>query len=256
MSANNDVSYNIRRAAFWFVVSILMIVSYLTLGDLIKFADGKYPFIVELMAAILGSIVTVSAMAVMMKIQVNQDKERAFHAKLYENKLTLYKQLLTTIIEADDDNILGHKEMMSIENDVALSCLIAGENLVSLCSQFVIQLKLYGVLYYRSMDEEQRAHFVKLAELEKTRDLKHSLLAAPKHEIARSLKVTTENAEIVFVSLDDLIQGLRTDLEVVDGDIQHDVENFARMPFNKDKMIRFPTVIEWRRSTDATEETS
>ncbi len=72
----------IKSIIFWGIVSVILILSYLLIGNLLEFAEGKSPIITELMAAILGSIITVAAMAAMIKMQARQEKEKEATGKI------------------------------------------------------------------------------------------------------------------------------------------------------------------------------
>lgn len=47
-----------------------------------------------------------------------------------------------------------------------------------------------------------------------------------------------------FVSLGEVIQGIRHDLAVVEGDIKHDLELFIRMEFDKYRLMSKPNVLD------------
>ena len=141
----------IQNIIFLVIVSVILLMSYLLIGNLLEFAEGKSPIITELMAAILGSIITVAAMATMIKMQARQEKEKEATARIFEYKVRLYNDLLNDIFRSDDDNVLTDTEINEIENKIGLACLVAGESLVSTFAQFVWQLKLFGVMYFRTI---------------------------------------------------------------------------------------------------------
>lgn len=232
-------NFSLNRTIYLIFLSVFIIFSYLILGDLFKLATTQSSIVSELLSAAIAAIITVSAMSVMMRFQNQQEKE--FSSKLFDRKLTLYIDLLLTIFKADDDNFISKDEMLDIENKVGTACLISNERLVSTFSQFMIQIKLYGVLYFRSMDEEQIEHFRNLLKEEKSKDDIHdSYLARQKY----GLDLPIDGNELhYFVSLDDLIQEIRSDLSVITGDVKTEIEHFIRMELNRDSLMRNPNIV-------------
>ncbi len=142
----------------------------------------------------------------------------------------------------DDDNIIHRHEVIDVENKIGVACLVAHTNLVSLFSQFVYQLKIYGVVYIRSMSEEQKAHFADFVILEKSKENIHdSYLSRSKYKLKLQVK---NNLDEYFVSLDDLIQGIRDDLAVVQGDVHKEIEHFICIPYNHSSLIQSPSLVD------------
>jgi hypothetical protein len=56
--------------------------------------------------------------------------------------------------------------------------------------------------------------------------------------------LTVENFEEYFVSLDNIIQLIREDLSVVEGDIEALIENFVQMPMDKFKLMKNPNIVD------------
>lgn len=193
-------------------------------------------FSYELMAAALGTAFTVAVMAIIMKWQYEEERKREYEVHVFKAKLKVYQELLELIFKMDDDGIIEKDEITAIENKVGEACLVASASLVSKLSQFLLQLKMYGRLYPRNMDEEQIRHFVSYFKENKER------LALDK----QSLKLSTlseQNFYEFFVTLDEVLQEMRKDLAVVEGDIREIVEHFVDMPFDKYGLVRNPNVV-------------
>lgn len=233
---------NSKKTAYLLFLSLFIVLSYLMLGKLLEHASSQSPIVSELLSAGLAAIITISAMSVMMRFQNQQEKDKEFSSRLFDRKLNIYIDLLLTIFKADDDNYISKDEILDIENKIGTACLVSNESLVSVFSQFMVQIKLYGVLYHRSMDAEQIAHFNNLIKEEKQKDNIHdSYLARQKHE----LEIPIDNNEInYFVSLDDLIQEIRSDLSVIEGDVKDEIEHFIRMELNRDNLMRNPNIVD------------
>lgn len=202
-------------------------------------------FTIEILAAVLGSIVVVASTAIILRFQAEQDKEKIYSTSLFERKLQIYEALLMTIFKADDDNRVSREEVLDVENQVGLACLVANADLVSVLSQFIYQFKVYGVLYPRSMNEDQIAHYADFVRIELGKEMSDTKLAFSKFR-AKKLH-GNESGEIVntyFVTLDDLIQEIRKDLSVVEGDIQHCVGHFVSIRYDHHGIIKKPNLVD------------
>ncbi len=233
-----------KNAGAFIITAVIVIGTYLVAGQLLDFSQGKSPIIGHFIAAILGSIITVAILSALIRVQTKHEIHREFSSRLFEQKLNIYRTLVETIFKADDDNAISRKEVQNIENQIGVACLVAGEEMVSICAQFLFQLKTYGVLYYRSMinNSGQKEHFESIvAEELKKNNASDSFLANSKYQ----LKIPASgNAEKYFVALDDLVQAMRRDLNVVDGDIKREIEHFVRLPYDKHKMITNPNLVD------------
>lgn len=187
----------------------------------------------EIFSAVLASIFTVAAMTIVIKLQSKQEKEKEFASKIFEKKLMIYQELLQILFKADDDNILDNNEIQCIENKIGEAAIVANSRLVSCFSQFMIQVKIYGCLYPRSMSEKQREHFIDLIQ-------SNGLISETKKRHVSN----TKDFEKIFVTIDDLIQGIREDLNVVEGNIKEYVSKFLSMPIDKFSMKRNPNIID------------
>ncbi|TCK02492.1 hypothetical protein [Phorcysia thermohydrogeniphila] len=193
-------------------------------------------FSYELMAAVLGTAFTVAVMAVILKWQYKEEQKSEYAVHVFRAKLKIYQELLKLIFEMDDDKIIEDKEITIIENKIGEACLVANASLVSMLSQFLLQLKMYGRLYPRDMDEEQIAHFVKYFRENKER------LAFNKR-VADSEPLNEKNFSKFFVTLDEIVQGMREDLAVVEGDVRELIEHFVDMPFDSYGLIKKPNIV-------------
>ena len=180
----------------------------------------------------------------LMRSQAKQEREKDFHNHIFEAKLEAFKKLLQLIFEMDDDHVITEMEIKGVENQAGIVCLIAGENLVSLLAQFMNQLKIYGRIYYRNMDDEQISTFITsnndfLAQP----SVAHSYICPKKkHRHGVGRLIGEESAESIFVSLDEVVQGMRDDLAVVEGNIEQMLAAFVLVPFDAHLIMRSPNV--------------
>lgn len=187
----------------------------------------------EIFSAVLASIFTVAAMTIVIKLQSRQEKEKEFASKLFEKKLMIYQELLMILFKTDDDNILDDNEIQMIENKIGEASIVANSRLVSCFSQFMIQVKIYGCLYPRSMSEKQIEHF-------KDFIAKYGFISETKKKVNSDFN----DFEKMFVTIDDLIQGIREDLNVVEGNIKEYISKFVSIPIDKFSMKRNPNIID------------
>jgi hypothetical protein len=230
-----------NKTIFILGAAAFVIASYFALGEVFRLFDGKSAIVMEIYAAVLASVITVASMAVMMNFQSDQDKERDFSCIVFEKKLSCYQEILNDIFASDDDNIIEEKEIQDLENKIGSACLIADKYTVAVFSQFVFQLKVYGVVYFRSMTSIQKTDFCEVIRQEKEKSISQSLLCERKHALQSN---PDGNERDYFVTLDQVIQAMRDDLNVVEGDIAENVEHFVLTPFDGRKMIKDPNRVD------------
>lgn len=200
------------------------------------FKQGVSDFTIEILAATLGASFTVAAMMVVMKIQSRHEREGEFEKRLFDKKITMYQTILELVFKMDDDNIIDKEEIEEVENKIGEAAMVASSNLVSVFSQFIVQLKMYGTLYPRSMTKKQIVHFVDYFN-------KHTeYLALIYKDLEIPLKEDTFDE--YFISLDNVVQSIREDLSVVEGDIQEMLEHFVEMPMDKFKLMKNPNIVD------------
>lgn len=230
-----------NKTIFVFGAAFFVIATYFTMGEIFRMFDGKSVLVMEIFSAVLASIIMVASMVVMINFQTEQDKEKEFSGKVFEKKLACYQDILNDIFVSDDDNIIEEKEIQDLENKIGSACLLANKYTVAVFSQFVYQLKIYGVVYFRSLTTIQKDDFCKIVRLEKEKPISESLLCERKH----ALEVDPQgNERCYFVTLDEMIQAMRDDLDVVEGDIAENVEHFVLTPFDARRMIKAPNVVD------------
>jgi hypothetical protein len=214
----------------WTILIILLSIIFAVSGFIFLheyYSKEISDFSVEIMAAVIGTIFTVSAMAILMRMEAAQEKEKEFSKDIFSKKIQLYENLITAIFKMDDNNVIEQEEVTDIENKIGICCLVAGENLVSVLSQFLIQLKLFGRISKEIMREDNFAEqFV--AHFQKNPD---HLADTKKMFLDKNSKIKKEllleNFEDFFISLDGLVQAVRDDLIQVEGEVKERVGYFV-----------------------------
>ncbi len=200
------------------------------------FKQGVNDFTIEILAATLGASFTVTAMMVVMKIQSRHEREGEFAKRLFDKKIDMYQTILALVFKMDDDNVIDKEEIEEVENKIGEAAMVASSNLVSVFSQFIVQLKIYGTLYPRSMTKKQISHFVDYFN-------KHDEYLALIYKDNQTPLEESAFSEY-FISLDNVVQSIREDLSVVEGDIQEMLEHFVEMPMDKFKLMKNPNVVD------------
>lgn len=194
-------------------IIVFIALSYLLFDKL--FAIQLPPYGQNLVAALLGTVITVALMMLLMQYQMRSEQEKEYNAILFEKKMSIYKAFLSAVFEMDDDNIIDRNEVQNLENQLADVALVGGQDLVEVCTTFILQLKNYGVLYTRSLTKKQIEHY-------------EQRFGSAKD----------------FVSLDDLMQAFRDDLSVVGGDVSKVLERVVSVPYDQFHMVKNPNVVD------------
>ena len=224
---------------------VLLVVGAMFL--LVAFTSLHYLYAVKLpvfsqdmLSAALGAVLTVAAMALIMRMQSRSETEKDFLGSLFNDKLNMYSDFLSSAFESDDDNILDKDEISVLENKAGTISLIASRELVGVLSQFIFQLKTFGCMYERSLTQIQRNSFVDMV---KSGELKLALSKRIQKEFPENNDLN-QNLEWYFVTLDDLVQAMRKDLSVVDGNIRSMIDNFVSPKYDHKKMIKDPNFVD------------
>jgi len=194
----------------------------------------------EIISAVLGTCFTVVTLTVLMRLQANQDQRKDFKSKLFDEKIKSYNGFIEYLFSACDDNLISKEEVMEIENKIGKISLVGGAKLVGLLSQFLVQLEIYGCIYPRSMSKKQRAHFAKFF----SENIDY--FSKDRREcFTKGIKKLNDHFDTYyFVSLDDIVQGIREDLNVVNGDIKDRISKFVELPIDPFKLMRNPNFVD------------
>jgi hypothetical protein len=188
----------------------------------------------EILSGVVGAIITTASMLIMFRLQSNQEKEKEFSSRVFEKKLQIYQELLMTIFMMDDDGLITPEEISDVENKIGVACLVAGERLVMILTQFILELKLFGKIYARNLNSQQREAFISFMKRNHRWHLKHE---------CKNLSIEDLSVDCVskyYVSLDDLVDEIREDLGVVDGRIRETIGYFVNTKYNQLGLVENP----------------
>lgn len=169
--------------------------------------------------------------------------EQEFQTQVFAKKIELYKRLLDAIFRMDDDNLIERSEVQEVENMVGSVALIASRDLVLALSRFILQLKVYGALYPRSLTAMQLQHH-----MDQLGDPKFPLqlegIEASTIDPSAPVDVQRQLIASRWVTPDAIIECMRHDLGVVEGKIIEDIEKFVLIPYDRYKMVKDPNVVD------------
>jgi hypothetical protein len=236
---------NHSSADLWVPIlgSLFCISGFLFLHEAFKHNLEGFPH--EIFVAVMASVFTVVCMAMLMRAQARHERERVFHSHVFQSKLKIYEKLLSLIFEMDDDGIITEQEIKAVENHAGAAALVAGERLVCVLAQFVLQLKLYGRVYIYNLDHEQALRFCDSlnAPSHHENGFDGMYLCPPKAALRRvHHKISNLDAKDYFVSLDEVVQAMRDDLSIVTENVHEVLQSFILVPFDHHKLIRTPNL--------------
>ena len=196
----------------------------------------------EFISAAIGGILVLASITVTIHYQTVQETKKEFMTRLFEKKIDLYKEFLDAMFEVDDDGVIDREEICNLENLLGTLALISRESLVVLLSRFMIQLKLYGTLYFRSMTPKQINHFI-----ENFKDTKYPLYISEEQLKDAGVELgKTSNEEIVravWLTPDNVVDEMRKDLDIVHGDVHGALEKFIKVPYDPYKLVKNPNSV-------------
>ncbi|MEM9355886.1 MAG: hypothetical protein AAGB04_06715 [Pseudomonadota bacterium] len=166
------------------------------------------PFAKEIMAAMLGSVITVAITVLLLRYQTASEVNRDKSIAVFQEKLRVYEGFSMVLCEVCDDGYISPEEERLLRQWAMKLSLICGEEVCDAIDHFFMQTHRYGTLYYDKLPEEYRADLVQWYRLRTGSD-------------------AHEDPEQCFMSLGSLIAHLKHDLGEVEISNLRDV-NSAR----------------------------
>lgn len=223
----------LRADKIFIAISFLFCISaFIVLHEL--FDRNSSNLSTEILSGVVGAIITTASMLILLRMQSTQEKEKEFASRVFEKKLQIYQELLMSIFMMDDDGLITPKEISDVENKIGVACLVAGERLVMILTQFILELKLFGKIYAKNLNSQQMEAFIGFMKQNHRWHLKHE---------CKNLSIEDLSADCVnkyYVSLDDLVDEIREDLGVVDGRIRETIGYFVNTKYNQLGLIPNP----------------
>jgi len=192
----SPVKFIEERTGIFVLTVIFLIVAFLFFHENLKNALAR-----EVVIVVLGTVFTVGAMALILRIQYDEEQKKEYRAEVFRAKLNLYTQLLDMLFKLDDDRRITEDEIIELENRIGALSLVADDCLVRALIRFFLQLKVSNCIHYTDFLQKPEA----VKELREFLDKNRSLLKEEKCPIEKK----------EFITIGDIVYLMRKDIEVV-----------------------------------------
>lgn len=185
-----------ERTGIFILSVIFLIVAFLFFHENLKNSLER-----EVIVVVLGTIFTVGAMILILRIQYEEEQKKEYRAEVFRAKLNLYTQLLDMLFKLDDDRQVTEDEIIALENKIGALSLVADKCLVRALIRFFLQLKISNCIHYTDFMENREA-------VENLRQFIRN-----NRELLKEEECPVEKKE--FVTIGDIVYLMRKDIEVV-----------------------------------------
>jgi len=119
------------------------------------------PFAKEVMAALLGSVLTVTITAVLLRYQTASEMNRDKSVAVFQEKLKMYEGFCSFLSQIAKDGRLQDDEEETLRLWAMRLSLVSGQEVSKAIDHFFTQAHRYRTLYYELMSEAQRDNLLK-----------------------------------------------------------------------------------------------
>ena len=115
----------------------------ITVGALLHvlFSDDISNLTIEILAAVVGVVLVIVSVAVTIHFQVGAEMEREFQVELFKTKVQNFEDFISTVMAADDDDVIKREEIEQIRNLGAKLSLFSSKELVQDVALFIDKLR-------------------------------------------------------------------------------------------------------------------
>lgn len=115
----------------------------ITVGALLHvlFSDDISNLTIEILAAVVGVVLVIVSVAVTIHFQVGAEMEREFHVELFKTKVQNFENFISTVMAADDDDVIKREEIEQIRNLGAKLSLFSSKELVQDVALFIDKIR-------------------------------------------------------------------------------------------------------------------
>ena len=130
------------------MVFLLLVGLLITVGALLHvlFSDDISSLTIEILAAVVGVVLVIVSVAVTIHFQVGAEMEREFQVELFKTKVQNFEGFISTVMAADDDDVIKREEIEEIRNLGAKLSLFSSKELVQDVALFIDKLRDEGTL--------------------------------------------------------------------------------------------------------------
>jgi hypothetical protein len=119
------------------------------------------PFAKEVMAALLGSVLTITITAVLLRYQTTSEMNRDKSVAVFQEKLKMYEGFCSLLSEIARDGRLKEDEEQALRPWAMRLSLVSGQEVSKAVDHFFMQAHRYHTLYYELLSEAQRDNLLK-----------------------------------------------------------------------------------------------
>jgi len=114
------------------------------------------PYAKEILAALLGSVFTVTITAVLLRYQTTSEMNRDKSVAVFQEKLKMYEGFCSLLSEIARDGRLKVDEEESLRLWAMRLSLVSGQEVSKAIDHFFMQAHRYKTLYYEMLSDTQR----------------------------------------------------------------------------------------------------
>lgn len=107
----------------------------------VLFSDDISNLTIEILAAVVGVVLVIVSVAVTIHFQVGAEMEREFQVELFRTKVKNFEDFISTVMKADDDDVIKREEIEEIRNLGAKLSLFSSKELVQDVALFIDKLR-------------------------------------------------------------------------------------------------------------------
>lgn len=114
------------------------------------------PFAKEIMAAMLGSVITVAITVLLLRYQTTSEVTRDKSIAVFQEKLRIYEGFIEFLCEIARDGQISLEEEQTLRRWAMKLSLICGQEVSDAIDHFFMQTHRYRTLYYERLPEQHR----------------------------------------------------------------------------------------------------
>ncbi len=114
------------------------------------------PFAREILAALLGAVMTIAITAVLLRYQTSSEIDRDKSVAVFQEKLKMYEGFCSSLCEIAAEGRIKEGEEQTLRLWAMRLSLVSGKEVSDAIDQFFMQTHRYRTLHYELLSEAQR----------------------------------------------------------------------------------------------------
>jgi hypothetical protein len=115
------------------------------------------PFAKEIMAALLGSVITVAITVLLLRYQSTSEVNRDKSIAVFQEKLRIYEGFSEFLCELSKHDFIDRDDELALRHWAMRLSLICGQEVSNAIDHFFMQTHRYRTLYYSALPEAHRS---------------------------------------------------------------------------------------------------